>query len=146
MNDGHPAAEFGSADEEISRLIVAVAEAWAQAPAGSNALRLAAEVVSRHRRGARQLTDGAVLTLATSGLVALSGDAEVDPAALDGYSGAVRLVNRFRAIIDESGGSQAFESLVPAAMEALDEEHPDPDTFEAIVARGLVHRWRASLG
>ena len=146
MNDGQPAAEFGSADEEISRLIVAMAEAWADAPAGSNPLRLAAEVVTRHRRGARQLTDGAVLTLATGGLIALSGDAEADSSALDGYSGAVRLVNRFRAIIEESGGVQAFESLVPAAMEALDEGRPDPDTFEAIVARGLVHRWGASLG
>ena len=145
MNDGQP-AEFGSADEEIQRLIVAMAQAWAAASAGSDPLRVAAEVVTRHRRGARQLTDGAVLTLATGGLIALSGDAEVDPSALDGYSGAVRLVNRFRAIIDESGGSQAFESLVPAATEALDEERPDPDTFEALVARGLVHRWHASLG
>ncbi len=144
MSGSQPTAEFGSADEEIQRLIALLAQVWAAAPADSDPLRVAAEVVARHRRGARQLTDGAVLALVTSGLIALSGDAATDPSALAGYSGAVRLVNRFRAIVEESGGPQAFESHVPAVEEALDEERPEPETFEAIVALGLLRRWRAS--
>ncbi len=119
MSGYQPAAEFGSADEEIRHLIAAFAQAWSAARASRDPVRIAAEVVARHRRGARQLTDGAVLTLVTSGLIALSEDAERDPSALAEYSGAVRLVNRFRAIIGESGGPQAFESLVPAVVEAL---------------------------
>jgi hypothetical protein len=146
MSGSHPAAEFGSADEEIQRLVAAFTQVWAAATGGSDPVRIAAEVVARHRRGARQLTDGAVLTLVTGGLVALSEDAERDPSALDRYSGAIRLVNRYRAIVAESGGPQAFESLVPAVVEALDEERPDPQTYEALAALGLLRRWRASLG
>ena len=146
MSRIRPVAEFGSADEEIQRLITLLAQMWAAAPADSDPIRVAADVVARHRRGARQLTDGAMLALVTDGLAALSRDAETDPSVTDRYSGAIRLVNRFRAIVDESGGPQAFHSLVPAVAEALVEERPDPQTFDAIAALGLHSRWRASLG
>jgi hypothetical protein len=146
MSHNQPAAEFGSADEEIRRVIGAFAQAWAAAPAASEPMLVATEVVARHRRGARQLTDGAVLTLVTNGLIVLSVEAVADPSALAGYSGAIRLVNRYRAIVEESGGPQPFESLVPVAMDALDEERPDPQTFEALVAPGLLRRWSATLG
>jgi len=62
------------------------------------------------------------------------------------YSGAARLINRYRAILDESGGPRAFESLFPVVDEALAEERPDPGTVEALAAFGLHRLWLDARG
>jgi hypothetical protein len=146
LNRERPLPEFGSPDEEISRLRAVSVQTWAAAPPGSDPRQVAAEVLARQRHGARQLSDGAMLTLVAGGLLALTHDAETDPSVLEGYSGATRLLQRFRALVDDADGPETLEPRTHMAVEALEKEPPDPDTFEAIAALGLQRLGRVSSG
>ena len=146
MSGPWPAPEFGSADAEVTRLVAVFARAWAAAPTDADPIAVAAEVVERHRHGAWQLTDHAVLALVASALLALSQQAATDPTIVARLYGAERLFARFRAILDGAGGPERLEDPVVVTEEALEREPTDPQSFETLAALGLLVRWRASLG
>ena len=121
--------EFGSADEEIGRLRALYRQRSAAAPPGSDPLRVATKVLSSHRHGARQLTDGAVLTLVASGLDAL---VPVDPrsscratrqgsAAMMDDRPTVRAVSGefVTETFDYDGGRQVSVYVPPTPAEAV---------------------------
>ncbi len=145
MSDPRWSTEFGSADEEIRRLVVAYDAAWTGLE-GEDLLTVAARVLAPHRRGARQLSDGAVRMLVGAGLIALAEEAGNWAMLPANLAGAARLVNRFRVIVEESAGADTVPDLLSVADETLDHVPPDPMTVETLAALGLARFWRDARG
>lgn len=146
MSDAGWSTEFGSVEDEVRRLVVALDATWAALPTGADPLTVAAQVLAPRRRGARQLSDGAMRTLVGAGLVALVQEAEITMMLPAQFAGAARQVNWFRVIVQESAGSSAFPGLLALANTTLDDVPPDPATFEALAALGLAGLWQEARG
>ena len=70
---------------------------------------------------ARQLSDGALLSLVALGLLALTPDALERPFGLgQGYSGATWLLQRFGALVAAADGPETPEPRIHMALEALE--------------------------